>query len=380
MGRQVLFTIQNDDAMSYTADVLALKYAGTFYGVDHAVANRLVNAGLATDLNDLRARSGFKIVSSGGLVAAQQVMFVSAPRPREFTYAAVRELAVTMLYQLKYAFKPTPRTMATTVHGIGFGLDELEIITSQVAGFMEAFRNNDFPETLETISIVELDPRRVERLRATVDALLAKEPSAVAVTGEQWGWAIDVDALRGIVANDGKRAVQAERTARPEKKTAAEPAPEAPKPAIVGPTAAEKEAARAEAKKHIFVAMPFRAEYEDLWEFGIYTPIREMDLQSARIDQETFTGDIFDQIKFRIETAAAVVAVLDSYNPNVFLELGYAMGKNIPTILLVHRSMIDEKKLPFDIQSQRCIGYTNIKDCKKLLTTELTRFRAEKML
>lgn len=369
MVKQVLLTIQQEDVMSYQADVLALKYAGTFYGADHAVANRLVQTGKAKDLNDLRVRSTVRIVDAEGVLAARQVMFVYAPRPREFSYDSVRKLAVNMLYQLKYSTSiiPNPRSMVTTIHGSGFGLDELEIITSQVAGYLEAFRGSEFPESLETIAIVDLDPRRVERLRGAVDGLLAQESSATAVKGEIWGYAIDVDALRGIASGPS---VPVESGSKRSRALPVESTPAAP-------TATEREAARSGGKKHIFVAIPFRPETEDLWEFGIYMPIRELDLQCSRIDHEAFSGDIFDQIKFRIETAAAIVAVLDGYNPNVFLELGYAMGKGIPSILLAQKSMIDEKKLPFDIQSQRCIGYANIKDCKKLLTMELSRFQKE---
>ncbi|MFN8527921.1 MAG: hypothetical protein U0670_04855 [Anaerolineae bacterium] len=369
MVKQVLLTIQQEDVMSYEADVLALKYAGTFFGADRAVAERLVQTGKAKDVNELRVRSTVTIVESQGAIAARQVMFVYAPRPREFSYDSVRKLAVNTLYQLKYSksITPNPRSMVTTIHGSGFGLDELEIITSQVAGYLEAFRNSEFPESLETIVIVDLDPRRVERLRGAVDALLAQEPSATAVNGETWGYAINVDALRGI--SPGSSA-PVENGSKRSRAITIESTPAAP-------TATEREAERSEAKKHIFVAIPFRPETEDLWEFGIYMPIRDLDLRCSRIDHEAFSGDIFDQIKFRIETAAAIVAVLDGYNPNVFLELGYAMGKGIPSILLAQKSMIDEKKLPFDIQSQRCIGYTNIKDCKKLLTTELTRFQKD---
>ncbi len=369
MGKQIIFTIQEGNAITYDADVLALKYAGTFYGVDHSVAALMVRHGVAGDLNDLRARTGLKLVDTNGAIASKKAMFIATPRPREFTYDAVREFSATMLYQLKFAVQPPPRIAATTLHGIGFGLDEIESISAQFAGIIEAIRAGDYPDSLEQITIIELEARRVQRCRAAIDRFLKGEPAITPLTGESWGYSIDVNKLRGIPETP-------ETTVERKRATAPEPEP-VPAPAI---TQIEQEAAKADTEKHVFVAMPFNSQFEDLWEFGIYMPIRELDLQGVRIDREVFSGDIFDQIRYRIETAAAIVAVIDSLNANVMLELGYAMGKGVPAIILVSKTVIDEKKLPFDLQSQRCLGYANIKDCKRLLQAELDEYRRQGIL
>ncbi len=367
MSKHIIFTIQEGNAITYEADVLALKYAGTFYGVDHSVAALLVRSGIAGDLNDLRARTGLKLVDTNGAIASKKALFIATPRPREFTYDAVREFSATMLYQLKFAVQPPPRIAATTLHGIGFGLDEIETISAQFAGIVEAIRAGDYPDSLEQITVIELESRRVQRCRAAIDRFLKDEPAITPLTGEGWGYAIDVNKLRGIPEEEMQTA---------DRKRATAPAP-APAPAI---TQIEQEAAKADTEKHVFVAMPFNSQFEDLWEFGIYMPIRELDLQGVRIDREVFSGDIFDQIRYRIETAAAIVAVIDSLNANVMLELGYAMGKGVPAIILVSKAVIDEKKLPFDLQSQRCLGYANIKDCKRLLQAELDEYRRQGIL
>jgi len=369
VAKQILFTIQEGNAITVEADVLALKYAGTFYGADHAVSELLVRHGVAGDLNDLRPRTGFKIVDTNDAIAAKKIMYIATPRPREFTYDAVREFSAAMLYQLKYSVLPLPRIVATTLHGIGFGLDEIEAVSAQFAGLLEGIRAGDFPDTLEQIMIIELEQRRVQRCRTAIDTFLEKEPAITRLEGENWGYLIDVDKLRGIQ----KKTAPSSSTARP----SAPPSQPVPAPTPAPITHIEKEAAKADTEKRVFIAMPFNSQFEDLWEFGIYLPIREFDLQGVRIDREVFSGDIFDQIKYRIDTAAAIVAVIDSFNANVMLELGYAMGKNIPAIILVNKSIIDEKKLPFDLQSQRCLGYGNIKDCKRLLQSELSEYRRQ---
>jgi hypothetical protein len=124
-------------------------------------------------------------------------------------------------------------------------------------------------------------------------------------------------------------------------------------------------------KKHLFVAMPFIPELEDCYYYGIRVPINLAGFNSIRIDQVSFTGDILHQIKYSIESAAAVVAMLDGANPNVYLEVGYSWGKAIPTILLIK----DTKELLFDVSGYRCLVYANIKHLESLLTAELSALK-----
>ncbi|MES0447355.1 MAG: hypothetical protein ABUJ92_12495, partial [Desulfobacterales bacterium] len=93
----------------------------------------------------------------------------------------------------------------------------------------------------------------------------------------------------------------------------------------------EEAGVRSEEKPHAFVAMPFRKDMEDTYYYGIQRAVHANDLLCERIDQEAFTGDILERIKKKIETAAVVIAELSGANPNVYLEVGYAWGKNVPT-------------------------------------------------
>ncbi len=81
--------------------------------------------------------------------------------------------------------------------------------------------------------------------------------------------------------------------------------------------------------------MPFKKDMEDVFYFGIQEPVRNAGFLCERIDMESFIGDILTQVKIKIEKANVLIAELTGSNPNVYLEVGYAWGKNIPTILLV---------------------------------------------
>ncbi len=99
-------------------------------------------------------------------------------------------------------------------------------------------------------------------------------------------------------------------------------------------------------KAHAFVAMAFSTHMNDVFHYGIEAPIHGAGLLCERMDHVTFTGEIVEWMRHKIETAAVVVAELSGANPNVYLEVGYAWGKGRPTILLA--SKVEE--LAFDVR------------------------------
>lgn len=113
--------------------------------------------------------------------------------------------------------------------------------------------------------------------------------------------------------------------------------------------------------------MPFSKDLEDVYVFGIQGPVNTAGYLCERVDMTTFTGDILDRIKSRIETGTLVIADLTGANANVYLEVGYAWGKNRPTLLLAKK----EDDLKFDVRGQRCIVYKNIVDLSKKLQVDL---------
>lgn len=124
-------------------------------------------------------------------------------------------------------------------------------------------------------------------------------------------------------------------------------------------------------KAHVFVAMPFKEEMDDVYHYGIQSVVRSAGFVCERADLSAFTGDVLDWVRNRIKSASFVIADLTEGNPNVYLEVGYAWGCGIPTVLLVR----DTKHLKFDVQGQRCLTYKKIKDLEEALAKELTLLR-----
>jgi hypothetical protein len=125
-------------------------------------------------------------------------------------------------------------------------------------------------------------------------------------------------------------------------------------------------------KPHVFVAMPFAEEYADRFHYGIKGAANTAGFLCERADLASFTGDVIMWVKDRIASAALVVADLTSANPNVYLEVGYAWGRGVNTVLLV----AEGDELKFDVRTQRCLVFRNIRHLEELLTAELRSLKA----
>jgi hypothetical protein len=121
------------------------------------------------------------------------------------------------------------------------------------------------------------------------------------------------------------------------------------------------------AKPHVFVAMPFAQEMDDIFHYGIQGAVNSAGLLCERADLSAFTGDVMDWVKQRISSAKLVVADLSSANPNVYLEVGYAWGCGVPTVLLAK----DRNDIKFDVRGQKYLLYGSIKNLEELLRKEL---------
>ncbi|MEN6319197.1 MAG: hypothetical protein ABFD82_10640 [Syntrophaceae bacterium] len=323
MKQSIKISIENVDATKIKADVLTLKYAQERFGLDAFVYQRLLVAGVKE--SEMSPKPGeFSIVSSSYEIAAGKVLFLGTPRLRYLGYTEIRNLGRAILITLTKIISDI-KSVIVTMHGVGYGLDEAESFESQIAGFIDAIKTGEVPETLECIIFAERNVRRVQRIKKILEILL---PNGL----------IDFDKNRNIknVTPDTSEKLRS-----------------------VGHTS--------NSKKHVFVAMPFREEMEDLYDYGISSAVREAGFLCERADLSSFTGDVMQWVRERIRSASFVIADLSDSNPNVYLEVGYAWGSGVPTILLASET----EKLKFDVRGQRCIVYKRIKDIEEKLRKEI---------
>jgi hypothetical protein len=309
--------VANERIESFACDVLVLKYAQGFHGADAAVAGLLTDTfTVASPIAPLPGE--YVLLPGDGKIAAQYALFVGVPRLLNFGYGQIREFTRFAL-QIVAQRLPDARHIAMTMHGIGIGLDEREAFLSQLGGL---------------VGFVKLEPARFASYHFTFVEKNAKRAKR----------------LQTLVTDNTDAPAS----------TAISAIPQPPAPEIQAGLESEK-------KPHVFVAMPFSLEMEDVFIFGIQGPVNAAGYLCERVDMDIFTGDIVARIRERIETAALVIADLTGANANVYLEVGYAWGKNVQTLLLTRR----EEDLKFDVKSQRCIIYKNISDLARKIEQDL---------
>jgi hypothetical protein len=326
------------DALDYEADVLAVKHAPFSGGLGAQVRKYLgEDAGILPEADE------FRIFSGRGVARTEYVLIVGAPPVFDLNYPELRALSRRFLEAL-WETKLKVAHMVTTLHGVrtGAGLDEVEAFRSLLLGLADAYEAGHYPPTLQRITFIEKDENRV---RVIQDALNRFLPATEMPAGP---------------APDVAREAQKKKTTTGTQAVMA--GSESFEPEFRGPEADST-------TPHVFVAMPFKEDYDDQYYLAIQPAIHELGLLSERLDLQAFTGDIKARMLERIRTARLMVALLDSGNPNVYLEVGYAWGVETRTILIAH----DGELLPFDVRGERVLLYDRIYRLKQMLTAELNR-------
>lgn len=320
MNRSLKLSVVAGDAFVFEGDVLVLKYAQHLYGLDRSAHDHLQQNGIAIELPDVNEDV---VIETQGTLPVANIQFVGVKPLRQFNYAEIRDFARRALASLA-SKNPHARHVAFTLHGTGYGLDEMEAFESEVAGIVEAVTGGDFPKSIESITFIESDQGRANRLSKSLKKLF---PSGT----------LHIDGYGSI----STLTAESQDTLR-----------------TVGYSSS--------GKPHVFVAMPIAAEMDDIYHYGIQGAANASGLLCERADLSVFTGDVMEWVKARISSAKLVVADLSSANPNVYLEVGYAWGCRVPTVLLVREA----NDLKFDVKGQRCIVYKSIKQLEESLRIE----------
>jgi hypothetical protein len=244
-----------------------------------------------------------------------------------FDYADARDVCRRTL-EILHQLKTDTRTITATLHGVGFGFDEVEILKSEIAGFAEAFRAGKVPLGLEKITIVERHPYRAEQLRNALPRLLPKG-------GIQYQHRDPVESAE------------------------IESGASLPSIRFMNP--------------HVFVALPPVVEMNDVFHYAIRPPVTAAGLLCERADLSYPAASASNWARNRIQDATLFLADLTGRHPNVFLHLGYAWSQSCPTLLLLH---INETP-GLDISESRCVRYNTIRDLEEMLSDELQEHRAK---
>jgi hypothetical protein len=233
-----------------------------------------------------------------------------------FTYSSLDSYVRRIIRHV--VLRPNDVTsVATTVHGPGAGLDASEAMETLLSGLhRELHLRTDF-ESLQEIILVEKDKKVFKRLQERISYILDYKNFIV-----RKGQDIFLNPETEETPTGKEDSIDSDRK-RIEKLL-----------------------------RHVFVAMPFAKEFDNVYYFGMKTPVEQRRLKCERVDHDNFTGDIVKRIKERIASAEFVIADITGNKPNVFFEVGYADGLQKKIVFVAQQQAI-----PFDISTQRHIIY-----------------------
>jgi hypothetical protein len=124
-----------------------------------------------------------------------------------------------------------------------------------------------------------------------------------------------------------------------------------------------------EIRNRIFVAMPFEYHYQEMYKFGIFSAIDELNnelmfdpkLDCCKADEIPFNTDLMCKICELIQSAEYVIGDISTQNANVMFELGLAYGTGKKVIIIKD----ENTKPPSDIQGIKYFLYRGLDDIKK---------------
>jgi hypothetical protein len=343
MNSPLEFRIVKDSILKAQVDVIALKYAGAVHGVDKAVA-AAIDFSFSERLQKIGEHVFVRVTTKE--VAAKEVLFVRVAGLPTFRYKEIRAFGKCII-ETVCTHRPQAKTLALTIHGPGYGLDEREAFLSLMSGLQAAKISSD--SQLRSVSIFERSYSRFNRL----EQILMK------IQNIRKTKTLEVSKPEPHISNE-----------------VSEPKQTQPEQDISNVVVLKDYGAKSEDKPKLFIAMPFAPDYLDEYDIAFTEAAHSNGFLCERLDLETFVGDVVSEIKSRILNSDGVVALLNDHNPNVFLEIGFAMAHGKPIILIVKSGTT----VPFDVQGLRHLRYSRIHTLRAALSSELSKLKSSGIL
>lgn len=323
--RTVEFAIVEENILEFEADIIVLKYAQAFYGVDSQIAHKIFEL---RDIDLQPAIGDFRYTATHGTVKTPHALFIGVPSLNFFNYEHISRMSRQAL-EIIATEAPTAKHIAMTIHGAGFGMDEGESVLAQFAGLVEGLHAYHLGTSLEKITVLELNARRIQRLRKHIEAELT-ETQYITSIPDRWGYRIEL---------------------------------------ITSQTPTNTTPPTLQQKPYAFVLRQSAKDYDDIFYYGIQQPVHSTGLLCEWVDQnELNKEDVFEQTQHRINSAQVVVADITSPQPETLVSIGYAWGRGIPVLLIIK----ENQRPTFACQP---LNYSTIRDLETTIKEQIQNLR-----
>jgi hypothetical protein len=171
----MIIDVLEGDVLEKNLDVLILKYADEHHGADSAVSRAL---GIPLKVS----KGEHRFFPTLGKLKTKEILVLGVGPLALFDYRQIWEFAEKALLTIERE-RPAARRVGITIHGPGYGLDELASVDSVLSGLQAALLKRPSVDGLGSgdlrVFIVELNRRRANRLR---EYLAAGTPHREAAT------------------------------------------------------------------------------------------------------------------------------------------------------------------------------------------------------
>ena len=297
--RTVRVEVTNASVEKLESDVLVMKSAPGSGGVDAFIKRTFKRADKPLD-EDALAEIGDYIFldASETPLSSAHVLFVKTAWVGIFGYKQVREFANRALSVIG-ADLPDTKHISMTIHGVNtrLRLDEGESVLAQLAGLVDVMQAWQAPRRLEKISIVERNDERFERVKSALEVYFDSVDYAQRADDAEWAYDLTFERESQIETPD---------------------------------------AGADDIKPYAVVLFPEHPDLEDIFHYGIKRPIHAKGLLCERINP-AIEDDMEDDVQAtlaRISNATRVICDVTEITPLLYLQLGYAWGRGIPTALI----------------------------------------------
>ena len=132
-----------------------------------------------------------------------------------------------------------------------------------------------------------------------------------------------------------------------------------------------REAQQPESEQNVFIGMPFKPEFENVYKFAIKPVLDNLGLIPRKANEEVQNIDLMCKVCGEIQISASAVFEISEWNPNVMFELGLVYGLGKEAFILKRK----DAEIPVDLRGMILILYDDYDDLKNRLTKYLAKLR-----
>jgi len=127
------------------------------------------------------------------------------------------------------------------------------------------------------------------------------------------------------------------------------------------------EARQPESKQRVFIGMPFKEEFENVYKFAIRPALDRLRLTPWKANEQIRNIDVMCKVCGGIQICASAIVDISDWNANVMFELGLVYGLGKQAFLIKRR----DAKVPVDLRNIEYIEYDDFDKLRDDLVTYL---------